>query len=121
MDYKKWITTLCKTENNQNHSRKMKFYEDMPKHNFKQQNIANDCWETIATGRPSWHVSNMRWAGSCKGRKLSCKQIKPVNIKQAYFLSYRKRCSLISNNILIDVSNNSTAIKQESQWSILCL
>lgn len=74
MDYKKWITTLCKTENNENHSRKMKFYEDMPKHNFKQQGIANDCWETIATGRPSWHVSNMRWAGSCKGRKLSCKQ-----------------------------------------------
>lgn len=83
MDYKKWITVLCKTENNQNHSRKMKFYEDMPKHNFKQQGIANDCWETIATGRPSWHVSNMRWNGSCKQKKLSCKQDQTCKHKES--------------------------------------
>lgn len=51
----------------------MKFYENMPKHNFKQHSIANDCWETIATGRPSWHVSNPRWDGSCKGRKAEQK------------------------------------------------
>lgn len=62
--------------------KKMKLYEDMPKHNVKQWDMANDCWETIATGRPSWHVSNLRWGGSHvgslppshKGRKLSCKQ-----------------------------------------------
>ena len=46
----------------------------MPKHNVKQQGMANDCWETIATGRPSWHVSNLRWDGSHKERELSCKQ-----------------------------------------------
>lgn len=64
MGTKKWITALCKIENNQNYRKTMKFYEDMPKHNFKQQGIANDCWETIATGRPNWHISNLRWDGS---------------------------------------------------------
>lgn len=101
--------------------RKMKFYEDMPKHNFKQQGIANDCWETIATGRPSWHVSNLRWHDSYKGRKLSCKGDEACKHQQPYFLSYRKECSIIRYHILTDVSSNSTVIKGESHWSLLYL
>lgn len=61
------------------------FYEDTPKHNFKQQGIVNDCWETIATGRQSWHISNLSRDDSCKGRKLNCKQEPACKHKTSIF------------------------------------
>lgn len=90
----------------------MKFYKDMPKHNFKQQAIANDCWETIATGRPSWHVSNLRRDGFCKGKKLSYMEDQVCKHKTSR-LPHGKESSLISHKIQLDVSSNSITIKQE--------